>query len=95
MERNDELKEAMIVVIDAWDNLKNALIKMAEQISDALNEVYEPEEDDVLEENKYIIGFDLAQGNSMSETIWIPTPPRKPPDGNNELGKHTEGGLER
>lgn len=93
--RNDNLGEKMNEVENAWNELKDALVKTAEAIMDALNEVYEPEEDDVLEENKYIIGFDLASGDSMSETIWIPIPPRKPPDGNNELRKHTEGGLER
>ena len=95
MMRNDNLGEKMNEVENAWNELKDALVKTAEAIMDALNEVYEPEEDDVLEENKYIIGFDLASGNSMSETIWIPIPPRKPPDGNNKLRKHTEGGLER
>ena len=95
MMRNDNLGEKMNEVVSAWNELKDALVKTAKAITDALNEVYEPEEDDVLEENKYIIGFDLAQGESLSETIWIPIPPRKPPDGNNELRKHTEGGLER
>ena len=42
---------------------------------DTLNEVVEPEEDDFLEEtNNYIVGIDLAPGESFTQEIWVPIP---------------------
>ena len=48
---------------------------------DTLDEIYEPEEDEFLEEEKCcIVGIDLAQGESQTSIGWVPMPRKKPPD---------------
>ena len=77
---NDEIIILLETLSIDIEDAVEKLIRMWEELVAPLAELFEQREIEFPEEEKIIIGIDLALEESQTAIMWAPIPRKKPPD---------------